>query len=168
MNKQRIVLAGGSGFLGRVVADWLGARGADVVILTRTPRAGGHIREVEWDARTLGQWQREIEGAEAVINFAGRTVDCRYNAENRRLIMDSRVDSTRVLGSAINLCGKPPRVWLNSSTATIYKHTYGEPNDEATGKIGATREAKDEFSVEVAQAWERTLDAASTPDTRKV
>ena len=158
MNKQRIVLAGGSGFLGRVLADWLAARGAEVVILTRTPREDGRVREVSWDARTLGQWQREIEGAEAVINFAGRTVDCRYNAQNRQLILDSRVDSTRVLGSAIALCGKPPRVWLNSSTATIYKHTYGAPNDEATGKIGATPEAKDEFSVEVALAWERTLD----------
>ncbi len=168
MNKQRMVLAGGSGFLGRVLADWLEERGADVVILTRTPREDGRVREVSWDARTLGQWQREIEGAEAVINLAGRTVDCRYNAENRRLIMDSRVDSTRVLGSAIALCGRPPRVWLNSSTATIYKHTYGAPNDEATGKVGATREAKDEFSIQVALAWERTLDGACTPDTRKV
>jgi uncharacterized protein (TIGR01777 family) len=168
MNKQRIILAGGSGFLGRVLADWLTARGAEVVILTRAPRAGGQVREVSWDARTLGQWQREIEGAEAVINLAGRTVDCRYNAENRRLILDSRVDSTRVLGSAIGLCGTPPRVWLNSSTATIYKHTYGKPNDEATGMIGATPEAKDEFSIEVAQAWERALDSARTPDTRKI
>lgn len=168
MNKQRIVLAGGSGFLGRVLADWLTARGAEVVILTRTPHRGGPVREVQWDVRTLGQWQREIEGAEAVINLAGRTVDCRYNAENRRLIMDSRVDSTRVLGSAINLCGRPPRVWLNSSTATIYKHTYGAANDEATGVIGATPDAKDEFSVEVALAWERALEAAPTPDTRKI
>jgi uncharacterized protein (TIGR01777 family) len=168
MNKQRVVLAGGSGFLGRVLADWLTARGTDVVILSRTPREGGRIREVPWDARTLGQWQREIEGAEAVINLAGRTVDCRYNEENRRLILDSRVDSTRVLGSAIALCGRPPRIWLNSSTATIYKHSYGAANDEATGEIGATPEAKDEFSVEVALAWERTLEAARTPDTRKV
>ena len=168
MNKQRIVLAGGSGFLGQVLADWFAARGADVVILTRTPREGGRVREVSWDALTLGQWQREIEGAEAVINLAGRTVNCRYNAENRQLIVDSRVDSTRVLGSAINLCGRPPRVWLNSSTATIYKHTYGKPNDEATGQIEATPEAKDEFSVEVAVAWERALDASRTPGTRKV
>jgi uncharacterized protein (TIGR01777 family) len=168
MNKQRIVLAGGSGFLGRMLADWLAARGADVVILTRTPRTGGQVREVEWDARTLGQWQREIEGAEAVINLAGRTVDCRYNEENRRLILDSRVDSTRVLGSAIELCGRPPRVWLNSSTATIYKHTYGKANDEATGVIGAAPEAKDKFSVEVAVAWERTLESARTFNTRKV
>jgi uncharacterized protein (TIGR01777 family) len=163
-----MVLAGGSGFLGRALADWLAAQGVDVVILTRTPRECGRVREVSWDAQTLGQWQREIDGAEAVINLAGRTVDCRYNAENRRLIMDSRVDSTRVLGSAIALCGRPPRVWLNSSTATIYKHTYDAPNDEATGGIGATPEAKDEFSIEVAVAWERALDAARTPDTRKI
>ena len=167
MNTRRVVLAGGSGFLGGVLADWLTARGADAVILTRTPLAGSRVREVAWDGRSLGDWQREIDGADAVINLAGRSVDCRYHARNRRLILDSRIDSTRVLGEAIARCAKPPRVWLNSSTATIYKHTFGPAWDES-GEIGGTREAKDEFSVEVAVAWERVLDEARTPATRKV
>ncbi len=168
MRTGRIILAGGSGFLGRVLAGWLTARGLEVVILTRAPRAGRRFREMFWDGRTVGEWQREIDGAAAVINLAGRSVDCRYTVRNRRLIMGSRVDSTSALGEAIARCAKPPRVWLNSSTATIYKHTYSRPNDEATGEIGATPEAKDAFSVEVAVAWERALDEARTLATRKV
>jgi uncharacterized protein len=95
-------------------------------------------------------------------------VNCRYNEKNRREILESRVDSTRVLGEAIAQCNTPPPVWLNASTATIYKHTFGQPNDEATGIIGATPEAKDAFSIEVARAWEETLNQAQTPATRKV
>lgn len=167
MNSNRIVLAGGSGFLGRVLADWLAARGAEVVVLSRSPRSGTAIREVAWDGKSLGDWARELDGADAVLNLAGRSVDCRYNAANRRLIMDSRIDSTRVLGEAIARCARPPRVWLNSSTATIYKHTFGPAWDES-GEIGGTPEAKDEFSVEVAVAWERALSEARTPATRKV
>ncbi len=167
MPTKRIVLAGGSGFLGRVLAEYLTARGAETVILTRAPRVGTKVREVAWDGKTVGDWLKEIDGAAAVINLAGRSVDCRYHARNRRLILDSRIDSTRVLGEAIARCAKPPRVWLNSSTATIYKHTFGPAWDES-GEIGGTREAKDEFSVEVAVAWERVLDEARTPATRKV
>lgn len=167
-NPGRIVLAGGSGFLGHVLADWFVARKRDVVILTRAPRAGGVIREVYWDGCSVEGWCSELDGAAAVINLAGRTVDCRYHDRNRRLILDSRMNSTRVLGEAIGRCSKPPGVWLNSSTATIYKHTHGKPNDEVTGEVGATPEANDEFSVEVAMAWERTFDAARTPMTRKV
>jgi uncharacterized protein (TIGR01777 family) len=95
-------------------------------------------------------------------------VNCRYNERNRREILESRVDSTRVLGEAIARCNTPPPVWLNASTATIYKHTVDRQMDEATGEIGATPEAKDAFSIEVARAWEETLDKASTPATRKV
>lgn len=167
MPTKRIVLAGGSGFLGRVLAEYLTARGAETVILTRAPRVGTKVREVAWDGKTVGDWLKEIDGAAAVINLAGRSVDCRYHARNRRLILDSRIDSTRVLGEAVACCAKPPRAWLNSSTATIYKHTFGPAWDES-GEIGGTREAKDEFSVEVAVAWERVLDEARTPATRKV
>jgi uncharacterized protein (TIGR01777 family) len=95
-------------------------------------------------------------------------VNCRYNARNRREILESRVQSTKVLGDAIARCRQPPRVWLNASTATIYKHTFDRQMDEATGEIGATPEAKDEFSIEVARAWEKTLYEAPTPATRKV
>ena len=168
MNSKRIILAGGRGFLGQRLARTFSAGGCEVVVLSRTPRSEtGKPREVPWDGQTVGEWARELDGASAVINLAGRSVDCRYHARNQRLILDSRVDSTRVLGEAIRRCQKPPPVWLNSSTATIYKHSLDRANDEAAGEIGATPEAKDAFSVEVAVAWERALAEALVPATRK-
>src|SRR5438093_7502039 len=166
---NRIVVAGGSGFIGRLLTDRLVSGNNDVVVLTRSPQtAGQSIRLVGWDGRTLGDWARELEGARARINLAGRSVNCRYNERNRREILESRVDSTRVLGEAIARCNTPPAVWLNASTATIYKHTFDRQMDEAAGEIGATPEAKDEFSIKVARAWEETLFEAATPATRKV
>ena len=161
---NRIVIAGGSGFLGRVLAEHFARAGREVVILTRKPTKPD---EILWDAATIGPWTRKLDGAEAVLNLTGRTVNCRYNAANRREIMESRVKSTRVIGEEIRRCAKPPRVWSNASTATIYKHTFGAPHDEG-GDIGATAEACDAFSIEVAKAWERTLDEEVVPQTRKV
>jgi len=167
MNK--LILAGGSGFLGGELARHFSALPWEVVVLTRTPRPrSDSVREVAWDAKSLGNWMRELEGATAVVNLTGRSVDCRYNAKNRREIMDSRVDSTRVVGEAIAQCKAPPHVWLNSSTATVYTHTFGKPHDESSVEMDSAVDAKDAFSVEVAQAWERTLNAATTPATRKV
>ena len=169
MNKRKIVLAGGSGFLGRMLAREFAASGWEVIVLSRTARKGeDSVQEVWWDGKTPGPWTKTLEGARAVINLAGRSVNCRYHAANRKLIMDSRVDSTHVLGGVIASCVVPPPVWLNSSTATIYKHSFERPMDELTGEIGATPEAKDEFSIEVATAWERALEEAKTPRTRKV
>jgi uncharacterized protein len=166
MSDKRVILAGGSGFLGKVLSKYLTERGHEVIVLTRRPTPSA-ISEVLWDGQTLGPWAKQLNGTFAVINLAGRSVNCRYNERNRRLILDSRVDSTRVLGEAISRCTKPPTVWLNSSTATIYKHLLDRAIDER-GEIEATPEAKDAFSVEVAQAWERTFEAAQTPATRKV
>jgi len=167
--RNRITIAGGNGFIGRLLTESLVSGNNDIVILTRSPGpAAQSIRQVRWDGRTLGDWARELDGASALINLAGRSVNCRYNERNRREILESRVDSTRVLGEAIARCNTPPPVWLNASTATIYKHTFDREMDEATGEIGATREAKDEFSIEVARAWEETLDKTPTPATRKV
>jgi len=169
MKPQRIILAGGSGFLGGELAKHFTRLGWQVVILTRAPkpRADG-VRETAWDAKSLGDWMPELESAVAVVNLTGRSVDCRYTAKNRREIMDSRVNSTRILGEAIARCANPPRVWLNSSTATVYQHTFGKPHDESSREMDSATDAKDAFSVEVAQAWERTLDEANTPHTRKV
>ena len=161
--KPKIVLAGGAGCLGGLLRDHFVAAGFEVVILSR--RAGPGT--VVWDGETLGAWAAQLEGAEAVVNLAGRSVDCRYTAANRRQIMDSRVRSTRILGEAIARCERPPKDWLNSSTATIYLHTFGPAWDEA-GEIGACAEAKDGFSVEVATAWEREFERAPAPRTRKV
>jgi hypothetical protein len=170
---KKIVIAGGSGFLGRALAAHFQKRGYAITILTRFPGAGAcarppcAIREVGWEARTPGNWTRELEDATAMINLVGQSVNCRYHERNRKLILESRVDSTRVIGQAIAKCKAPPPVWINSSTATIYKHAFGRAWDES-GEIGATPEAKDEFSIEVATAWERAFDETPTPATRKV
>ena len=166
--KSQIVLAGGSGFLGQSLASYFEERGFEAVILTRSQSTPGmRGRHVVWDAKTMGHWVEELEGTRAVINLTGKSVNCRYNARNRQEILNSRVDSTRVLGQAIGRCTKPPQVWLNASTATVYRHTFGAPWDE-TGETESAAEAKDRFSVEVAWAWERALNEARTPQTRKV
>jgi uncharacterized protein (TIGR01777 family) len=165
---NRIILAGGSGFVGQFLGPWLRNAGHEVVVLTRSPKTDtAPIRQVEWDGKTIGPWARELDSAQAVINLAGRSVNCRYHVRNRRLMMDSRLDSTRILGEAIARCQNSPRVWLNASTATIYKHTFGPAWNE-DGEIGSTAEAKDEFSIEIATAWEREFAKANTPATRKV
>src|SRR5262249_49145173 len=134
-------------------------RGYEVIVLTRRPVQGhGATKELSWDGRTVGLWAEELNGTLAVINLAGRSVNCRYNKRNRREIIDSRVNSTRILGEAIARCIEPPKVWLNSSTATIYKHSFDRAMDES-GETGASAEAKDAFSVEVAREWERTLES---------
>lgn len=168
MNAPRLMLAGGSGFLGQALARHFQALGWEVVVLTRSPQSQRIAREVGWDAETLGAWVSELEGAAAVVNLTGRSVDCRYNAANRRLIMDSRVNSTRVIGQAIAQCAQPPRVWLNASSATIYRHTFGPAWDESGADFAATPEVQDEFSLAVIHAWERALNEAPTPRTRKV
>jgi len=167
--KQHIILAGGSGFLGTELARHFNELDWGVAILTRSPkpRTDG-VREVAWDNKSPGDWARELDGATAVVNLTGRSVDCRYNSRNRREIMDSRVNSTRVVGEAIARSKTPPRVWLNSSTATVYQHTFGKSHDESSRDMDSAKDAKDAFSVEVAQAWERTLNDANTPHTRKV
>ncbi len=168
MRNRRLILAGGSGFLGQVLARHFLAQGREVVVLTRKPEVRRDtVRQIRWDGETLGDWARELEGAEALINLAGRSVNCRYHQRNRKQMLDSRVHSTRVLGEAVARCANPPCVWLNSSTATIYRHTFGPPWDES-GEIGSAPEAKDAFSIEVACAWEKAFNDARAPATRKV
>ncbi|HEY3104998.1 MAG TPA: DUF1731 domain-containing protein, partial [Pyrinomonadaceae bacterium] len=142
----------------------------DVVVLSRTPKRAPW-RTVQWDGETLGQWADEFEEADAIINLAGQSVNCRYTPENRKIITDSRVKSTKVVGDAIAQAWKPPRVWLQASTATIYAHRYDAPNDEANGVIGgAEPDAPDtwRFSIDVAISWERALRESATPNTRRV
>jgi uncharacterized protein len=165
---KRIVLAGGSGFLGQALAAYLGKSGYEIVILTRRPkpRTDG-TRELGWDASVPGPWRRELEEALAVINLTGKSVNCRYTAANKKEILESRVNSTRCLGEAIGSCQAPPAAWLNASTATVYLHTFEVAWDEQ-GQTEASAEAKDAFSVEVAWAWEKALEEATTPKTRKL
>lgn len=167
--RGRIVLAGGTGFIGTFLRERLAADGYDVVLLTRSPLTdAGEIRQVTWNGSNLDGWTTELEGAQALINLAGRSVNCRYNEKNRREILESRVESTRILGKAVGQASNPPPVWLNASTATIYKHTFDQPMTETNGVIEATPEIKDAFSIEVARAWEQALNDAPTPATRKV
>ena len=168
---MKIVLPGGSGQVGTVLARAFRADGHEVVVLSRRPDGAQPWRVVAWDGATPGPWAAELDGADVVINLAGRIVDCRYTSENRRQILDSRVHSTRAVGAAIAACARPPATWLQASTATIYAHRYDAPNDEATGHLGGTEaDAPDtwRFSTEVARAWEAALDEATTPYTRKV
>jgi uncharacterized protein (TIGR01777 family) len=165
--KPRIILAGGSGFLGKALAAHFKAREFELVVLTRSAGRSNGARQVVWDAQTIGPWQSELEGAAALVNLTGKSVNCRYNGPNRQEMLSSRVGSTRVLGQAIAKCTRPPKVWLNASTATIYRHTFGNAWAE-NGAIEATSEAKDAFSIDVALAWERALNEAPTPDTRKI
>jgi uncharacterized protein (TIGR01777 family) len=140
----------------------------EMAIVTRNPKAPSHVK---WDGKTLGEWTTTLEGVDAVINLAGRRVHCRYNADNLREMMDSRIDSTRVLGDAIAQCSNPPRVWLQASTATIYAHTFGPANDELTGVLGGSEPGVPEtwnYSIQIAKAWEAELERADTPKTRKV
>src|SRR5262245_34079389 len=134
--KTKIVLAGGTGFLGQVLARHFLLQGCDVVVLTRSPRENtNRIQEIWWDGMSRGEWCRALEGATAVINLAGVSVNCRYHARNQRRLVDSRILPTRILGEAIRHSIRPPKVWFNSSTATIYKHTFGPAWDEG-GEIG--------------------------------
>lgn len=166
--KRRLILAGGSGFLGTALTRRFIDDNYEVVILTRKPHERGDgAREVAWDAKNSGEWTALVDGADVVINLTGKSVDCRYTEPNRRAIIASRVDSTRAVGQAIARSAKPPRVWLNASSATIYKHVFDRAADES-GETGATPEAKDEFSIEVIRQWERALEEAVTPATRKV
>jgi uncharacterized protein len=167
---MKIVIPGGSGQVGTVLARAFVRDGHEVVVLTRQPRSQPW-RTAPWDGATVGVWARELDGADAVINLAGRNVNCRYTAANRREILDSRVRSTRAVSEAIARCARPPRVWLQASTATIYAHRYDAANDERSGIIGGhERGAPDawRFSIDVARTWEEALRDAPVGATRKV
>ena len=167
---MKIVIPGGSGHVGTLLARALASRGEDVVVLSREPRSAPW-RVARWDGRTVGEWADELDGADVVINLAGRSVNCRYTPAHRAEIMDSRVESTRAVGTAIANSRTPPHVWLQASTATIYAHRYDAPNDEASGVIGGSEPNVPDtwrFSIDVARAWEAALDEANVPRTRKV
>lgn len=167
---MKIVIPGGSGQVGTVLARAFHAAGDQVVVLSRRATVQPW-RVVAWDGRTSGPWQREIDGCDVVINLTGRSVNCRYHEANRRDILESRLMSTRAVGQAIAEASRPPRVWLQASTATIYAHRYDAPNDEYTGILGGNEPGAPptwNFSIDVARAWEAAFDDVSTPRTRKV
>jgi len=166
----RIVMAGGTGQLGTLLARNFHHQGHEVVVLARTTRSFPW-KVVAWDGVQLGDWTSELEGADVLINLAGRSVNCRYTASNRREIRESRVQSTRVLGQAMAGVTRPPGLWVNASTATIYRHAWDRPMDEATGEIGGNEPDAPStwrFSIDVATSWEREFFSATTSGTRKI
>lgn len=166
---MKIVIPGGTGQVGRILARAFHGRGDDVVIVSRGGSTDAAV--VAWDGCSVGGWADEVDGADVVVNLAGRSVNCRYTDANLQAMMSSRVDSTRAVGLAIEQAARPPHVWLQMSTATIYAHRCDAPNDEATGQIGGAEAGVPEywkFSVDIAQARERTQQEANTPRTRRV
>ncbi|WP_339917065.1 TIGR01777 family oxidoreductase [Yeosuana marina] len=156
---KTIVIAGGSGFLGQVLEKFLSKKYYTIKILTRYPKKEN---DIYWNAKDLGIWTNELENVNALINLTGKSVDCRYTEKNKKAIYDSRIDSTHILGLAINLCEKPPKIWINSSTATIYKDSYHKEMDEENGEVG------NDFSMNIAKSWEQAFYSIINPKTRKI
>jgi len=166
----RIVLPGGSGQVGTILARYFQSQGHDVVVLARSTRPAPW-RIVQWDGTNSDRWTAELENADLVLNLTGRNVNCRYNDANRREIKESRTRTTRLLGEAISRLTHPPKIWMNASTATIYRHALDRPMDEATGEIGGNEPDAPStwnFSIDVATSWEKEFFAANTPATRKI
>jgi uncharacterized protein (TIGR01777 family) len=156
---KTIIIAGGSGFLGKILEAYFSEKDYLVKILTRKPK---RENDILWDAKELGAWTKELENTQALINLTGKSVDCRYTKKNKKLIYNSRIDSTHILGLAINLCKNPPKVWMNSSTATIYKHSLDKEMTEKDGEIG------NDFSMNIAKSWELAFNSIVNPKTRKI
>jgi uncharacterized protein (TIGR01777 family) len=166
----RIVLPGGSGQVGSVLSRHFQAQGHNVTVIARST-AQTPWKIVLWDGATIGPWAHEVDGADLVINLAGRSVNCRYTNANRRAIMDSRVGTTRLVGEAIRRSARPPRIWMNMSTATIYRHALDRPMDETKGELGGSEPSVPDtwrFSIDVAKSWEEAFSSVLTPNTRKI
>ena len=167
---MKLVIPGGSGQVGTGLARDFSAAGHEVVVLSRHPHPAPW-RVVAWDGESVGDWAAELDGADAVINLAGRSVNCRYGSRNRIAIKQSRLKSTRAVGAAIARAARPPEVCLQASTATIYAHRYDAAHDEATGFLGGAEPDVPEtwrFSLDVATSWERAAQEAIAPHTRLV
>jgi len=163
MKYKKIILAGGNGYLGTVLAAYYRNLADEIIILSRTPQAqDGNIKTLVWDGRTEDNWENQLEGAELLINLCGKNVNCRYTKANRAEILASRLIPTALLGQVIGKMLQPPKLWINLSSATIYRHAEDRPQDELSGEIG------DGFSIDVCRRWEQTFFDASTPQTRKI
>lgn len=160
--KNKLIIAAGTGFLGNVLIQHFKNKFEEIIVLTRgKSETKNRIKYVNWDAKSFSGWEKELENADLVINLAGKSVDCRYNKKNRAEILASRIESTKILNEAILQCENPPKHFINSSTATIYRHSEDKEMDEYTGEIG------NDFSMNVAKSWEETFYEVETPKTFK-
>ncbi len=156
---MKIIIAAGTGFLGKNLEQYFAAKGHQVYILTRNPK---RRNEFHWDARNLGEWKNLLENAGVLINLAGKSVDCRYTPKNKQEIYDSRINSTNVLQQAVDQCRSKPKIWLNASSATIYIHSETQVNTEENGIVG------DDFSMNICKNWEQEFFKTNTEKVRKV
>ena len=176
MKNKKIVIAGGTGFIGQEMTRYW-CKSNDLVILTRNQANAlnnrnhysslsreelDSVRFVQWDGKSPGEWSRQLNGADIVINLTGRSVNCRYNEKNKQEILLSRTNAVRAIGEAIQQCHQPPSLWINASSATIYRHATDKPQDEYSGEF------HDGFSVDVCRSWEKIFLDQETPATRKV
>ncbi len=156
---MKIIIAGGSGFLGNALENFFTEKQNDVIVLTRNPKKNNDVR---WDARNIGEWANELNNADVLINMTGKSVDCRYNENNKKEILNSRINSTKILQEAVDNCQNPPKTWLNASSATIYVHAETQLMDEENGIIG------DDFSMNICKSWEATFFEKTNPNIRKL
>src|SRR4051794_151490 len=167
---RRIVIPGGTGQVGTLLARHFHEKGDDVTVISRHPRPA-EWNSITWSGYDPGPWMKAIDGCDAVINLAGRSVNCRYNAANQSEIKASRTITTGLIGDAIASASHPPPVWLNASTATIYRHSLDQPMDDVSGELGGSEPdapQKWRFSIDVATSWERAFFAAQVRHTRRV
>jgi uncharacterized protein (TIGR01777 family) len=163
MKYHKVVLAGGNGYLGTVFSNYYAAKSDEVIILSRTPKATcGNIKTIVWDGQNEGEWTKALDGAEMLVNLCGKNVNCRYTESNRTAIISSRKVPTKLLGKTIQHSSNPPKLWINVTSARIYRHAEDRPQDEITGEIG------EGFSIDVCNIWERTFNEIQTPHTRKI
>ena|SRR6218665_158930 len=159
---KKVVIAAGTGFLGQILINHFKDDFDEITILTRgKSEIKNGIRFANWDAKSLTGWESELENTTVLINLAGKSVDCRYTETNKKMILSSRIDSTKILTDAILKCDNPPKHWLNSSTSTIYRHSEDKQMTEENGEIG------NDFSMNVAKAWEKAFFDTETPKTIK-
>jgi len=177
MKNKKIVIAGGTGFIGQALAAWFG-KDNQIIIISRQsvnghnnnytqqllhPSQGYNITYRRWDGEHQEKhWTNELENADIVINLAGKSVNCRYTEKNKKEIFDSRINATKAIGDAIRNCTVPPKLWINAGSATIYRHAADHPQDEYNGEF------QDDFSVQVCKRWEETCNSQRTPFTRKL
>jgi uncharacterized protein (TIGR01777 family) len=169
MSTLRIVIAGGTGQVGSILTRHFNANHHHVTLLSRATRQDCQ-RVAHWDGTHLGEWVSELDGADVLINLSGRSVNCRYNRQNRREIMESRIQPTRLLGHALRQISRPPSLWINANTATIYRHSVDQAMDE-TGELGGNEPDAPpswKFSIEVATGWERAFFSDDIPGVRRV
>lgn len=162
MKGKKIVIAGGTGFIGQYLAErWV--KENEVTVLTRRETgATWNVHYRIWNGATIGDWSKCLEGADLLVNLAGKSVNCRYTPENKKAIIESRVNATNALNEACARCESPPLLWINASSATIYRDARDRSQDEHNGEM------HDDFSVQVCKAWEAAFYAKALPRTRKV